>query len=214
MFFKRSISEPWVGTPSVDAAFERVRRERGIEFVRRTGVSFADERIPADLVRLYEYFDPALWARFIDQQEMNNPEDNKNMLALLSAEEVRVVVPGRDQGWCLHPDIWNAYVEEGEIDSEWLETPVVHFGYSVFGDSIFIPTRSVGRARVGSVLTTTEDDPVYLVLADTVADWIAKLSCCDGYEYTVVPGELDQVARRLRSMIRDDFERLNPGIWS
>lgn len=193
------------------------------------GISRIQLELPPDLIWFFKNFSIELWLEVINPSRMrlgDGPQtvvdvhgnqiagdhpDNRieQEMELLSPDDWEVVIPRSSENWPF--EMWRDCVEEGDLDSNWLQTSLLSFAHTLWGDEILWLSDTVGPHPIGSIAMTTEDDACVYIVAHSVGEWIHKLVACGGFEAASTPGSVGDLPRDLRGLVRRDFKRLNPG---
>lgn len=234
--FQRTI--PWVAATMEDGlrACDRVIASRGWTI---EDAPVADERLteceqrigrslPHDLKEFYRWWTPQKWRALVNPELSRKADHRPGGLMSMTGEMIEGDHPQNtieDPIGIEPPDgishfesppleklffrYWPESIKDGHASREWLELSAFMFGWTLFSDDLLCTTRTIAGCPTGSVVLTTQDETCVMICAHSLGEWLARLAACDGNEYFATPGDIDDLPRATRAMLRDDFERLN-----
>lgn len=220
------MNPPWTPAPTLDEAFqavEAVARQHGyapgrpLPLGSPANLSALDARcgapVPDDLAAFLLWYDRRLWQHFVNSRaEGYDPENSRtveiDLYGIDTLDELRRISPPNDYNLNTHIENLTHFGETARADA-WKSADLLNFGSSAYGERLLYALSCPDFPR-GCILTTTMDDPVVLWLADSLAQWLARLAACDGMEYAFVPGSIDDLAPAVRTAYTAEFHARNP----
>jgi hypothetical protein len=110
--------------------------------------------------------------------------------------------------------VWadNSLVSRRKLTVSWRKLKALVIGETAFGDCVLYAISSSSPVPKGAILVTEHDGEGIIVLAETLAQWIARLVEFNGAEIAVVPGSASDVkfAGKNSRLYAADHLRLNP----
>ncbi|MBX3357678.1 MAG: hypothetical protein KF745_04540 [Phycisphaeraceae bacterium] len=220
---------PWTGASlrRVLEQIEAVARAHGYSDARFSAYSLDLERspacfgvrYPADLYAFLSWVDPNLWSRFVNPSQCMAAAEQGEVgawIAAQPADSIRVRDPSALRIARMSGP-WLGVGTEGpgpDGPSEAItpaEVRLFEFADSSAGGSIMYcmdPT----DVPAGGIVTFLPGVDGRVWLADTLAQWLARLAACDGTELAFDRGGSGRVSEGLRAQFREEFRLRNPHV--
>lgn len=184
-------------------------------------------RVPSDLYLFLGWFDQALWSHFINRHQ-SWTSDLGNVIMPTGepivaghpadgpADLIRIFPPSSLQVTKLEDasadHVFIGYFldcfDVHKRPEAWRNTRVIVFGNTRFGEPLAYCT-DPPEGRPGSIITfTREADRIWL--ADSLAEWLARLAAFDGIEYVFRPGDIGNLDPQLTAAFLSEFREHNP----
>lgn len=145
--------------------------------------------LPSDLRALYEVLPPQQPDEFLGEP---------GIVRIYPVEEVH---------------LWHCeFASDADDDFlPWVQAKYFVFGATVDGDELFYNTSDGAPVCRGAILVTNhEGAPYFIVLAHSLADWLARFAAYTGLELAIMPGDIENVPGVDGLAFAEDHLRLNP----
>lgn len=237
MLFKKP-QPAWLDPPDLPALFEQIDAivtKRTVQPVNPPSFTAEDLDaihsalpfgLPIDLRAFLAWLNRDAWTTF------TNPDQSRRSDRPVMTTGGEMITPGHPQDTldyplCIHEsedfaewtvantkDVHLNYIigaiKENENDPRWLDVRLLNFGQSTKFEHLYYVLESPFESQAGSIAISIADDPALVIVAGSLAQWLAKLVATGGIELVIGPNNEADIPKHIRKPLVKEFNYLNP----